>query len=70
MSKLTSKATITFPPEYDGELHLKITHHDDESISFEGRIAKIPGDSTLQTLRKLGVHLTHQPIRLTIPHQE
>jgi hypothetical protein len=59
------KVCITYPPEFDGELHITtkreplLPSHDYLKVEF--RIAMKPGEKELDTLKRVAQDILHQP---------
>lgn len=66
------KLVLMYPPDYDGELHFEIKKIDyvgshPGALEVKVIISQIEGESTLQTMRRLGMELQRQPAKLYTP---
>jgi hypothetical protein len=57
------KLAFTFPPDYDGELHV-VAAIFDKDIGVSLQMALLEGETEIEALRRLGQILVNQPIRI------
>lgn len=66
------KLVLTYPPDYDGELHFDIKKIDyvgshPGALEVKVTISQKEGETIIQTMRRLGMDLQQQPAKLFLP---